>query len=261
MDDALTGVPSLAGDKTLVVFHRAGLTKIGHLYTKADQDTRIEQAINAMKGEARTPVNDRAWSGLKTRCFTIIARIRSTEAQPAPPHPFCCHITYEIMNDPVVTKSPLVTTRLPLATKMTEFVNEGTFVYHTTHSDFDPRYNRSSFYTFAYPVASVTNRGARVLTYACRHNLFVKRDDTDPGQLPLKYALHAALTGHVPNSCIEVNMGAISSSLRPHAFQKFCRSTKQRQAPPQRHTEYNGRAPSTTQPQRMASTKSAQPRA
>eukprot|EP00798_Chlamydomonas_sp_ICE-L_P009251 gene9251-16401_t len=26
------------------------------------------------------------------------------EAQPVPPHPYCCHITYEVMTDPVVTK-------------------------------------------------------------------------------------------------------------------------------------------------------------
>eukprot|EP00798_Chlamydomonas_sp_ICE-L_P001188 gene1188-32527_t len=97
MDDALTDVPSLAGDKTLAVFLRAGFTKIGHLYTPADQASRITQAINDMKAEARTPINDSACNGLKTRCFTIIARIRCAEAQPVPPRPFCCHITYEVM--------------------------------------------------------------------------------------------------------------------------------------------------------------------
>ena len=107
MDDALADVPSLAGDKTLAVFHRAGFRTVGQLYVQADQAARIETAVADMRAEAvgAAPVLESVWHGLQTRCSTIIARIRSAEAQPVPPRPFCCHIMpHEMMTDPVVTK-------------------------------------------------------------------------------------------------------------------------------------------------------------
>jgi hypothetical protein len=110
MDDALADVPSLAGDKTLVVFHRAGFRTVGQLYAQTGQAAQIDQAIISLKAEAiaaggAAPVLDSVWRGLQTRCLTIIARIRSAEAQPVPPRHLCCHIMpHEMMTDPVVTK-------------------------------------------------------------------------------------------------------------------------------------------------------------
>ena len=110
MDDALADVPSLAGDKTLTVFHRAGFTTVGHLYAETGQAARIRQAVTDLRDEAGAagaagPVIDSVWRGLQTRCFTIIARIRSAEAHPVPPRPLCCRLApNEVMTDPVVTK-------------------------------------------------------------------------------------------------------------------------------------------------------------
>lgn len=39
-------------------------------------------------------------------------------------------------------------------------------------------------------------------------------DLTQPGTMPLKYALHAARTGEIPGSCADVDMAGVAGVLR-----------------------------------------------
>eukprot|EP00798_Chlamydomonas_sp_ICE-L_P027199 gene27199-2447_t len=94
-----------------------------------------------MKAEARTPINDSAWNGLKTRCFTIIARIRCAEAQPVPPRPFCCHITYEVMTDPVVTKYGYIYERNNIVRHIREHNTDPLVGLPLTVSDLAPNFS------------------------------------------------------------------------------------------------------------------------
>jgi hypothetical protein len=148
MDDALADVPSLAGDKTLAVFHRAGFMTVGQLYTQTGQQAaRIEQAIIDLRAEAEAaggaaPVLDSVWRGLQTRCFTIIARIRCAEAQPVPPRPLCCPIMpHEMMTDPVVTKHGYTYERSNIMRHIETYNNDPLSGLPLTVDDLVPNYS------------------------------------------------------------------------------------------------------------------------
>jgi hypothetical protein len=166
MDVALADVPSLAGDKTLAVFHRAGLMTVGQLYAQTGQAAWIEQAIiesrtEAMAAGGTAPVLDSVWRGLQTRCSNIIACVRSAEAQPVPPPSLCCHIMpHEMMTDPVVTKHGFTYERTNIVRHIKTYNNDPLSGLHLSVDDLVDNhslrefieYYRRHFMRFAVPL-------------------------------------------------------------------------------------------------------------
>ena|SRR5438045_928630 len=92
------------GKISMDVFLRAGFNTIGDLMEEVGYAQRIQQAIDVLK-EERTQYDDIYWGNLARRCSRIIERVKNAEAYPFVPSQYMCTITFDWMDDPVVTPS------------------------------------------------------------------------------------------------------------------------------------------------------------
>jgi hypothetical protein len=96
------------GPKTFEVFQRAGFSKVGHLYPQLQQEAAVRTAAEGLAQQAGT-AGEGYWRALAARCVRIIRRIRNPQYSPVIPEPFLCPVTYEELEDPVISPSSGIT--------------------------------------------------------------------------------------------------------------------------------------------------------
>lgn len=101
MDTPLSSLEGV-GPRALEVFKRAGYERVGDIYPRCGQERCIQQVINAMAAEQGS-TGEVQWFRLAARVCSIMSRVRSAEASPVIPDCYCCPLSGDWMQDPVVT--------------------------------------------------------------------------------------------------------------------------------------------------------------
>lgn len=97
----------------------------------------------------------------------------------------------------------------------------GTRVYHKTWFVFPPMANRSHFYTLHRPLGTTTDRGATVLVYHTTCLMMLPKDESEPGQPPLKLALHNHISGTNVDDIQSVNIPALCQHMQTFGYKGF----------------------------------------
>lgn len=105
MGELITSLPGIT-DKGMaaVTFRRAGLPTLHGIRTDDSCERRLDGALLALQQEPEYAHWPTAfWSGLRTRCTTILFHVRGPHGDPFPPDAFCCSISHSWLCDAVVT--------------------------------------------------------------------------------------------------------------------------------------------------------------
>ena len=89
----------------------------------SDFEYRIKCHVDSMNRNSQENGSIRAssyWKSLRTRCKTVVLKIRRGSSLPLDPDEFCCMMTGERMEDPVITPSGYSYERLALETWLNE---------------------------------------------------------------------------------------------------------------------------------------------
>lgn len=103
LDSPIESIPYL-GNRTIQVFHMAGLYKISDLYRDICLEAIQKTLIDMKENDELLKNNDLYWKGLETRVHTVINRVCCDKAKPIEPFYFLCPISWNLMEDPVMTK-------------------------------------------------------------------------------------------------------------------------------------------------------------